>query len=63
MEPNDEYLCIVPKPATNKGEAGADIQGLPFEGDRVLSIILSKAFLLANDHRIQDPVILNQIHP
>lgn len=63
MEPNDEYLCIVPKPTANKGEAGADIQGLPFEGDRVLSIILSKAFLLANDHRIQDPVILNQIHP
>ena len=63
MEPNDEYLCIVPKPTASKSEARADIQGLPFEGDRVLSIILSKAFLLANDHRIQDPVILNQIQP
>ena len=34
---------------------------LPFEGDRKLSVILSKAFLLADDKRIQDPTITSQI--
>jgi hypothetical protein len=34
---------------------------LPFEGDSTLSIILSKAFLLADDHRITDPTILRQL--
>lgn len=36
---------------------------LPFEGDSVLSIILSKAFLLADDARITDPSITRQIRP
>jgi len=36
MEPNDRYLCIVPAPA-----AGASVR-LPFEGDNLLSIILSR---------------------
>ena len=34
---------------------------LPFEGDNLLSVILSKAFLLAEDRKIKDPTIVNQI--
>jgi hypothetical protein len=34
---------------------------LPFEGDRTLAVILSKAFLLANDKSIKDPTITRQI--
>jgi hypothetical protein len=34
---------------------------LAFEGDRTLSIILSKALLLAADDKITDPVILRQL--
>jgi hypothetical protein len=34
---------------------------LPFEGDRGLSIVLSKAFMLADDDKITDPSILNQL--
>jgi hypothetical protein len=57
MEPNDEYLCIVPR------QAEADNLGvlLPFEGDRTLSIVLSKAFLLAEDAKIKDETITRQI--
>jgi len=55
MSPNDQYLCIVPGPrATAK-------YWLPFEGDSRLSVILSKALLLANDTKITDPTILRQI--
>jgi Domain of unknown function (DUF4132) len=57
MEPNNQYLCIVRK----QGEAGAEPLVLPFEGDRTLSLILSKAFLLAEDSKIKDPTILSQI--
>jgi hypothetical protein len=59
MEPNDQYLCIVP----GRGQAGDDAGGLflPFEGDRTLATILSKAFLLADDMSITDPTILRQI--
>jgi hypothetical protein len=61
MEPNAQYLCIVP----NQGAATKSSENvfLPFEGDRVLSIILSKAFLLADDVKIKDPSILSQIGP
>ncbi|GIJ43786.1 hypothetical protein Val02_06720 [Virgisporangium aliadipatigenens] len=55
MEPNDEYLCIVP--ARGKGTS---VQ-LPFDDDPILSVVLSKAFLLAADDRITDPTILAQI--
>lgn len=58
MEPTDEYLCIVPDQRASKG--GEDMF-LPFEGDRTLSIILSKALLLAADTKIKDPTILRQI--
>jgi hypothetical protein len=55
IEPNDAYLCIVPdwkkKPAIQ----------LPFDDDRVLSLILSKAILLAADDRITDPMIVPQL--
>ncbi len=61
MEPNDQYLCIVPTSAMSKGPNGQKVH-LPFEGDRVLAIILSKAFLLADDHKVKDKTILTQIH-
>jgi 2-hydroxy-3-keto-5-methylthiopentenyl-1-phosphate phosphatase len=58
MEPNDQYLCIVPK----SDVAGAKVSlRLPFEGDTVLSIILSKAAMLAADDKISDQTILSQI--
>jgi hypothetical protein len=57
MAPNDQYLCIVPKQTV----AGAERVFLPFEGDGTLSIILSKAFLLADDAKITDPTITNQL--
>ena len=57
MSPNDQYLCIVPKQTDSKT---GDVF-LPFEGDRTLSVIISKAFLLAADSKIIDPTILTQI--
>lgn len=59
MEPNDQYLCIVP--ARGK-DAKTENIFLPFEGDRGLSLILSKAFLLAEDDKIKDQTILSQIN-
>lgn len=58
MSPNDQYLCIVPD--RKEGVAENPIY-LPFEGDNALSVILSKAFLLANDDQITDATILHQI--
>jgi len=59
MEPNDQYLCIVPdRSAKTLGDSGVF---LPFEGDAVLSIILSKAQLLMNDDKITDSTILRQL--
>jgi hypothetical protein len=60
MNPNDQYLCIVPTSAQTTGNLGNRLF-LPFEGDRTLAIILSKAFLLAEDKEIRDPTILHQI--
>jgi len=60
MEPNDQYLCIV-------ADHGRDAPKLlhrvflPFEGDTTLSLILSKALLLAEDNKIKDKTILRQI--
>jgi hypothetical protein len=56
MGPDDSYLCIVP--AVRTGGGGKVF--LPFEDDR-LSLILSKAFLLAADSAITDETILRQI--
>lgn len=55
MEPTDRYLCIVPASASR-----VEVR-LPFEGDDMLSIILSKAAMLADDDKITDPSILSQI--
>lgn len=56
MSPNDAYLCIVaqPRPETQRVY-------LPFEEDGRLSVILSKAFLLADDDTITDPEIVAQL--
>jgi hypothetical protein len=59
MEPDGRYLCIVPARAPSKDRGSALF--LPFEGDTTLSLILSKAFLLAADDRIKDPAIAAQI--
>ncbi|MCA9275601.1 MAG: DUF4132 domain-containing protein [Phycisphaerales bacterium] len=61
MEPNDQYLCIVPTSSMSRVPGGGKVH-LPFEGDRVLAIILSKAFMLADDHKITDKTILTQIN-
>lgn len=58
MEPNDQYLCIVPDRSTKSAPANLY---LPFEGDTTLAVILSKAFLLAPDDKIKDPSITRQI--
>jgi hypothetical protein len=70
MEPNDQYLCIVPDPGgagagagSGSGAARGGQVFLPFEGDATLSIILSKALLLADDRKITDPTIVRQIQP
>ncbi|GAA2153247.1 hypothetical protein GCM10009760_50750 [Kitasatospora kazusensis] len=57
MTPNDQYLCIVPK----AGPAAPQTGYLPFEGDRLLAVILSKAMMLADDTKITDPTILSQL--
>ncbi|WP_418958694.1 DUF4132 domain-containing protein [Streptomyces tritici] len=59
MEPNDAYLCIV----ADRGPKGRDGKlFLPFEEDGgLLSVILSKAFLLADDARITDRSITAQL--
>lgn len=59
MEPNDQYLCIVPD--RSKKDNTENIY-LPFEGDNGLSVILSKAFLLAADDKITDSTITSQIN-
>lgn len=58
MEPNDQYLCIVPDSRSRTKQSELF---LPFEGDSTLSIILSKAVLLAEDTKIKDSTILRQI--
>jgi hypothetical protein len=55
IEPHDRYLCIVPDRRPSTGRLF-----LPFEDDR-LSVILSKALLLADDDRITDPTIVQQL--
>jgi hypothetical protein len=59
MEPGSQYLCIVPAPG-EKPMHPRDVW-LPFEGDTGLSVILSKALVLAADTKITDPVILQQL--
>jgi hypothetical protein len=56
MSPNDRYLRVVAA-----GHPRAAEVFLPFDDDRVLTAVLSKAFLLAADARITDPSITRQI--
>ncbi len=56
MEPGSRYLCIV----RGAGDSAGNVP-LPFEGDSMLALILSKAFLLADDKSIKDETILRQI--
>lgn len=58
VEPDGTYLCILP--STGKASKLEEVS-LPFEGDDTLSVILSKAFLLADDDRIRDQSIVSQI--
>lgn len=58
MEPNDQYLCIVPDRQPQKNQQGVF---LPFSGDQGLSVIISKAFLLADDDKITDKTITRQL--
>lgn len=58
MDPNDQYLCVVPDA---RARATQGDLFLPFEGDNMLSIILSKALLLADDAKLKDPTITRQI--
>jgi hypothetical protein len=55
--PDNRYLCIVPDRAPEEAAA----LKLPFAGDGLLSTILAKAFLLADESKIRDKVILNQL--
>ena len=59
MEPNDQYLCIVP--GRSAAGSGTGDLFLPFEGDGRMAVVLSKAFLLADDTKIKDPTIVSQI--
>jgi hypothetical protein len=56
MEPGSRYLCIV----QGSGDTAANLP-LPFEGDRILGLILSKALLLVNDKKIKDPTIARRL--
>lgn len=58
MSPNDQYLCIV----KGKEAKTNDKVYLPFEGDTMLSVIISKALLLAEDDKIKDTTITSQIN-
>jgi len=59
MKLNDQDLCIVPDA---RARSSNEPVYLPFEGDTTLSIILSKAFLLADDGQIKDETINRQIN-
>lgn len=61
MTPDDRYLCIVPKSSVGAGSGAGDVGYLPFEGDRTLAVILSKAMMLARDTEITDPTVLSQL--
>ncbi|MEP3629726.1 MAG: DUF4132 domain-containing protein [Hyphomicrobiales bacterium] len=58
MSPRDQYLCIIPE---NIPKSKKERIYMPFEGDATFSVILSKALLLANDDKIEDKTISNQI--
>lgn len=51
MAPSGRYLSIVP---ASPAAGATDDAYLPFEGDRMLSIVLSKALMLARDDKITE---------
>jgi hypothetical protein len=55
--PSNRYLCIVPDGAPPEARNLA----LPFAGDNLVSVILAKAFLLADESQITDKTILSQL--
>lgn len=55
--PSNRYLCIV----RGDPKTGSKQVKLPFAGDTMLSTILSKAFMLAEDDKIKDATILSQL--
>ncbi|WP_347568575.1 hypothetical protein [Kitasatospora aureofaciens] len=63
IAPDDRYLCIVPaSDGSADGQAGPPaVPYLPFEGDRMLAVILSKAVMLADDTANTDPAITAQL--
>ncbi len=58
MGPDDRYLCLLPDKASQ--EAASRVY-VPFEGDSMFTLILAKAFMLADDARIKDAAIGKQI--
>lgn len=56
LEPGGRYLWV------NPGGSAPRVY-LPFEGDRVLEIVLSKACLLANDRGVKDWRLLRELPP
>ncbi|MEM1382907.1 MAG: DUF4132 domain-containing protein, partial [Pseudomonadota bacterium] len=54
-EPDGQHVAVL------RGLTRSDRAYLPFEDDPVLSLILSKALILARDDTITDPVFLSQI--
>ncbi|MEU5835765.1 DUF4132 domain-containing protein [Streptomyces diacarni] len=57
LDPGDRYLCVLAK---SEPSSSAHVY-LPFDGDWTLSVILSKALMLADDTQITDPVLLEQL--
>ena len=60
MLPNDQYLCIVAGSSQTRAASSTDVF-LPFEGDRTLAVILSKTLMLADDDKITDSTIIQQL--
>ncbi|MEM9633856.1 MAG: DUF4132 domain-containing protein [Pseudomonadota bacterium] len=56
MDPGNRFLCIIKAPESK----GSKVP-LPFEGDTRLSVILSKAVMLAADDKITAPDIVSQL--
>lgn len=54
-------ICAVPKSAVGEGNGTPQTGYLPYGGDRMLVVILSKAMLLAKDTEIAEPTILSRL--
>jgi hypothetical protein len=56
VELEGQSLCLVPDRRPSDATPGNFLQ---FEGDRTLSVLVSKALLLADDIRVADATILS----